>query len=64
MVKSLPAKQKMWVQSLDWDDALKKETTGEGSTPIFLPRKSYGQRILAGYSPWGLKRVGNDLATK
>ena len=22
------------------------------------------QRILAGYSPWGHKRVGHDLATK
>jgi len=24
-------------------------------TPIFLPVKSYGQRIWVGYSPWGLK---------
>ena len=24
-------------------------------TPIFLPRKSHGQRSLAGYSPWGLR---------
>ena len=23
-----------------------------------------GQRSLAGYSPWGRKRVGRDLATK
>ena len=23
--KNLPAKQKMWVQSLDWDDSLEKE---------------------------------------
>ena len=23
-------------------------------TPIFLPRKSNGQRSLVGYSPWGL----------
>ena len=22
-------------------------------TPVFLPGKSYGQRSLAGYSPWG-----------
>ena len=35
MVKNLPAKQKMWVQSLGWEDALKKETSGAGSTPIF-----------------------------
>ena len=24
-------------------------------TPVFLPRKFYGQRGLAGYSPWGCK---------
>ena len=24
----------------------------------------HGQRSLAGYSPWGQKRVGQDLATK
>ena len=24
-------------------------------TPIFLPEKSHGQRILVGYSPWGHK---------
>ena len=33
-------------------------------TPIFLPGKSHGQRNLAGYSPWGPKRVGHNLATK
>jgi len=26
--------------------------------------KSHGQRSLAGYSPWGHKRVGHDLVTK
>ena len=34
------------------------------STPVFLPGKSHGQRILVGYSPWGCKRVGHNLATK
>ena len=24
-------------------------------TPVYLPGKSHGQRILAGYSPWGCK---------
>ena len=33
-------------------------------TPVFLPEKSHRQRSLAGYSPWGCKRVGHDLATK
>ena len=33
-------------------------------TPVFWPGESHGQRSLAGYSPWGGKRVRNDLATK
>ena len=33
-------------------------------TPVFLPGKSHGQRGLLGYSPWGCKRVGHDLATE
>ena len=33
-------------------------------TPVFLPERSYGERSLAGYSPWGHKRVGYDLDTK
>ena len=32
--------------------------------PVFLPGKSYGQRSLEGYSPWGCKRVGHNLVTK
>ena len=32
--------------------------------PVFLPGKSYGQWSLAGYSPWGPKRVRHDLETK
>ena len=34
------------------------------STPVFLPGKPHGQWSLAGYSPWGQKRVGYELATK
>ena len=33
-------------------------------TIVFLPGKSHGQRSLAGYSPWGHKRVEHDLAAK
>ena len=33
-------------------------------TPAFLPGKSHGQRSLVGYSPWGCRRVGHDLATE
>ena len=29
-----------------------------------MPGKSHGQKSLAGYSPWGRKRVGHNLATK
>ena len=31
-------------------------------SPVFLAGKSHGQRSLEGPSPWGLKRVGHDLA--
>ena len=30
---------------------------------MFSPGEFHGQRILPGYSPWGHKRVGHDLAT-
>ena len=33
------------------------------STPVSLLEESHGQRILAGYSPWGC-RFGYDWATK
>ena len=33
-------------------------------TLVFLPGKSHGQRNLVGYSSWGRKRAGHDLATK
>ena len=33
-------------------------------TPIFLSGKSHRQRSLAGYSPWGHKRVGHNTVTK
>ena len=33
-------------------------------TPVFLPGKSHRQRSLTGYSPWGCKRVRQDLKTK
>ena len=32
--------------------------------PVFLPGKSHGQRSLAGYSPWGHKRIRHSLMTK
>ena len=29
-------------------------------TPVFLLRKSHGQRSLVGYSPWGCKEFGHN----
>ena len=33
-------------------------------TQVFLLGESHGQRSLVGYSPWGCKRAGYNLATK
>ena len=33
-------------------------------TSVFLPGESHRQRSLVGYSPWGHKRTGHDLAIK
>ena len=40
---------------------------GEGNgnpLQLFWPGEFHGQRSLAGYSPWGHKRVGHNLVTK
>ena len=34
------------------------------ATDSSLAGKSHGQRSLTGYSPWGHKKVGHDLATE
>ena len=54
MVKNLPAMQETRIWSLGWENPLKK---GMATTPVFLPRKSQGQRSLAGYSPWSCKEL-------
>ena len=47
-----------WVRKIPWRRKWQP-------TPVFfLPGESHGQRSLTGYSPWGHKRVGCDLATK
>ena len=33
-------------------------------TAVLFPGESHGQRSLAGYSPWGHKRMEHDLVTK
>ena len=43
-----------WVRKIPWRRKWQP-------TPVFLPRKPLS---LAGYSPWGCKRVGHDLVTK
>ena len=63
-VKNPPAMQEMQemrVWSLDWEDPWKRKWQ---HTPVFLPGASHGQENLEGYSPWGHKRVGQDLVTK
>ena len=52
MVKSLPAVQETWVQSLGWEDPLEKEMATHSS---IIAGKSHGRRYLGGYSPWGHK---------
>ena len=54
MVKNPPAKQEMWVQSLDQEDPLEKEVATHSS--IFA-WKSHGEGSLAGYSPQGHKEL-------
>ena len=58
--------QETWVRSLGQEDPLEKEmaTHSSGFCYIFLPGKPQGQRSLAGYRPWGQKRIGHNLVTK
>ena len=52
-VENLPAMWETQVQSLGQEDPLKKGMATHSS--ILLSEEFHGQRILAGYSPWGLK---------
>ena len=54
MVKNLPAVQETLVVSPSWEDPLEKEMAIHSG---ILPSESYGQRSLAGYSPWGHKEL-------
>ena len=54
MVKTLPAMQETWVQSLGWEDPPEKGMVIHFRT---LPGGFHGQRSLAGYSPWGCKEL-------
>ena len=51
VVKNLPAEagnSAPWVRKIPWKNKWQP-------TSIFLPGKSYGQRSLVGYGPWGSK---------
>ena len=68
MVKNLPADA---LAARDWGSILVQLPVRKipwrkrwQLTPVFLLGKSHGQMSLADYSPWGLKRVRYDLATK
>ena len=59
--------QEVQVQSLDCKDALDREDSMKkemATHSSVLPGKSHKQRSLAGYIPWGHKRVGHYLATQ
>ena len=53
LVKNPPAMQGTWVQSLSCEDPLEEGMATQSS--ILAWRIPYGQRSLAGYSPWGHK---------
>ena len=53
-VKNLPAMKETWVRSLGWEDPRRRKWQ---PTPVFLPGEFYGQRSLAGYSPYGHKEL-------
>ena len=46
-----------WVGKIPWRSKWQP-------TPVFLPEKSYGQKSLAGYSPWGRKELDTTEATE
>ena len=60
LMKNLLPRQETWARS--WVRMIPWRRKWQ-PTPVFLPGESYGQRSLAGYSPWGSQRVGHDLAT-
>ena len=60
MVTNLPAMQAIfdpWVRKMPW-------RRKQQPTPVFLPEKSHGQRILGGCKSKGSQRVGHDWVIK
>ena len=64
MIKNLPANAEdiirhgfnPWVRKIPWRRAWQP-------TLVFLPGECHGQRILAGYSPWGCKELDATKVT-
>ena len=56
MVKSLPAIQDTWVQSLGWENPLERKWQ---PTPVFVPGESHGER-----SPGGLQSKESDATER
>ena len=56
-VKSLPAMLETWVQSLGWEDPLRK---GMANYSCILPGESNGQRSLVHYIVHGVSRVRHN----
>ena len=50
MVKTPPAMQETWVQSLSWEDPQTSWRRKRQPTPVFLPGEFHGQRRLVGSS--------------
>ena len=58
VIKSLPAN----AGDTGLIPGLGRSPEGENGNPVFLPGQSHRLRSLAGYGPWGRKRVGHNLA--
>ena len=61
MVENLPAKQETQVGFLGQEDPLEKEIA---TVSHILAWEIPWTEEPGGYSPWGHKRIGHDLATK
>ena len=48
-----------WVRKIPWSRNRKQQPT-----PVILPGKFHGHRSLAGYCPWGQRRVRLNWATE
>ena len=44
-----------WIRKIPLEEEM-------ATTPVFLPKKSHGQRSLVGYSPWGCKEREREVA--